>query len=274
MMIIDFFHEIRNLIVEDLNDDANFEEGFYYPLLEMKTAGRLKSGYSKLRSSLFEDCRRGVTPQYAKLIKKHYDYFQKWIEDNIKELYYWEEECSLGGRQGVAHCLKCMSFETRDAEEEFMKQHDAMIFVCYERDSGKKVVCEYMLLAVETIKEDVRDITGVIFDTDNKETTDEPNIPQKLDTPKGIDVLKRGVGAGFLNESFMPIKGKMTRAQQKMFALYAGTELGIDCIWKTFQDLWNCKNLAQVREVDAKAESLDAIKVLFPREVVGKTKYR
>ncbi len=91
---------------------------------------------------------------------------------------------------------------------------------------------------------------------------------------KAQEILRRAIDAGFLDNNYKPIKGKMTRAQQKMFALYAGIELGLDKPWNAFGRLFDYPNLRQVREFEGKKQKADEIKALFPKEVVAKSAYK
>ena len=81
-------------------------------------------------------------------------------------------------------------------------------------------------------------------------------------------VLGRGVDTGLLSSDFQPIKGRMTKGQMKIFAICAGIECGLQHYFKTFETLWNTKNLAQVREYEMKPCRIKEIELLFPSEVV------
>ena len=97
-------------------------------------------------------------------------------------------------------------------------------------------------------------------------------MPEALNNDKAKLILQRAVDAGFLDNNYKPIKGKMTRAQQKMFALYAGIELGLDKPWSAFGILFDYPNLQQVREWESSQKRLDEIRNLFPKDIVEKAK--
>lgn len=93
-------------------------------------------------------------------------------------------------------------------------------------------------------------------------------IPDELNTDMAKAVLQRAVDAGFLDEKYQPVVGKMTRGQQKAFAIYAGTELGLKCVWKVFGILWNYKHLQQVDIDDTSEERVKEIAKLFSKEII------
>lgn len=92
-------------------------------------------------------------------------------------------------------------------------------------------------------------------------------IPQAL-----IPILERGKNTGLLDRNSQPIKGKMTKGQMKIFALYAGEEAGIEHRWKCFEILWNEKNLQQAS--DPSENKRKVINELFSDEIRQKAQIK
>ena len=97
-------------------------------------------------------------------------------------------------------------------------------------------------------------------------------IPDELNTDAARAVLQRAIDAGFLDEKYQPVAGKMTRGQQKAFAIYASKELGLRRAWKPFELLWNCKHLQQVDIEDTSEERVREIAKMFSKEVIQESK--
>ena len=97
-------------------------------------------------------------------------------------------------------------------------------------------------------------------------------IPDELNTDAARAVLQRAIDAGFLDEKYQPVAGKMTRGQQKAFAIYASKELGLRRAWKPFELLWNCKHLQQVNIEDTSEERVREIAKMFSKEVIQESK--
>ena len=97
-------------------------------------------------------------------------------------------------------------------------------------------------------------------------------IPDELNTDAAKAVLQRAINAGFLDEKYQPVEGKMTRGQQKAFAIYASCELGLKRKWKPFELLWNYKHLQQVDIGDTSEERVKDVAKLFSKEVIQESK--
>lgn len=98
------------------------------------------------------------------------------------------------------------------------------------------------------------------------------SLPRELDTDKAKELLNRGVTAGFLDNTFRPIKGKMTRAQQKEFALCISIECDFKNYCKIFEPFWGIKNLAQSSTLNE--GSIEKIRELFDEETQKKVKIK
>ncbi|WP_455641445.1 hypothetical protein [Parabacteroides sp.] len=96
------------------------------------------------------------------------------------------------------------------------------------------------------------------------------SVPKKLDTEKALEVLQRAVNANILDNGFQCIG--LTIYQKRRLAELASEELGIKSKWKTFEDLWNIKGLAQVKMYEADQESLKIIDDLFSKDIIDKAK--
>ena len=96
------------------------------------------------------------------------------------------------------------------------------------------------------------------------------NVPKELDAERALKVLQRAVNANILNKDFQCIG--LTIYQKRRFAELASEELEIKSKWRTFEDLWNMKGLAQVKMYEANQESLKMIDDLFPKDIIDKAK--
>ena len=93
-----------------------------------------------------------------------------------------------------------------------------------------------------------------------------------MNDPKGIEILKEAVKAGYLNDDFT-LKRKpedlskivMTRGQIKMFVLCICYVLKEDNQWAQFERWWGIKNLRQKEEIGK--DRAEAILKLFPDNV-------
>ncbi len=97
-------------------------------------------------------------------------------------------------------------------------------------------------------------------------------MPAFMNDPKGIEILKEAVKAGYLNDDFT-LKRKpedlskivMTRGQIKMFVLCICYVLKEDNQWAQFERWWGIKNLRQKEEIGK--DRAEAILKLFPDNV-------
>lgn len=96
------------------------------------------------------------------------------------------------------------------------------------------------------------------------------SVPKELDTEKALEVLQRAVNANILGNGFQSIG--LTIYQKRRFAELASEELGIKSKWKTFEDLWGIKGLAQVKMYEADQDSLKIIDALFSKDIIDKAK--
>lgn len=96
------------------------------------------------------------------------------------------------------------------------------------------------------------------------------NVPKELDTEEAQEVLQRAVNANILDKGCQCIK--LTIYQKKRFAELVSEELGIKSKWKTFEDLWGIKGLAQVKMYEADQSSLKIIDTLFPKDIIDKAR--
>ena len=99
-------------------------------------------------------------------------------------------------------------------------------------------------------------------------------LPPDLCTPKAMDVLKRAIVKGLLDENYMPT-ADMTKSQMKVFAIHASIECGFErrC-YKPFETYWSVSNLAQTREVDGSDDKLEIVRNLFPKDVRKRAKHK
>lgn len=96
------------------------------------------------------------------------------------------------------------------------------------------------------------------------------SIPKELETGTAQEVLQRAVNASILDNDFQCIG--LTIYQKRRFAELASEELGIKSKWKTFEDLWGIKGLAQVKTYEANRDSLKIIDTLFSKEIIDKAR--
>lgn len=130
------------------------------------------------------------------------------------------------------------------------------------------VELEERLKSASELIEFVRQISG-------ENTQDEETVKRKPDVVKVAPILKKAQEAGFLDESYMPIKGKMTKIQMKLFAAYCAVACNItERHWKFFEELWNIKGLQGAKEEQGSDTKAKAVVALFPSEVVAAAKER
>lgn len=98
------------------------------------------------------------------------------------------------------------------------------------------------------------------------------NIPKELDTERALEILQRAVNGNILDKDFQCIK--LTIYQKRRFAELASEELGIKSKWKTFENLWGIKGLAQVKMYEADQCSLKIIDALFSKDIIDKAMIR
>lgn len=96
------------------------------------------------------------------------------------------------------------------------------------------------------------------------------NLPNGLDTESAQEVLQRAVNANILDKDYQCIE--LTSYQKRRFAELASEEIGIKSKWKTFEDLWGIKGLAQVKMYEADQSSLKIIDDLFTKDIIDTAK--
>ena len=96
------------------------------------------------------------------------------------------------------------------------------------------------------------------------------NLPNGLDTEKAQEVLQRAVNVNILDKDYQCIE--LTSYQKRRFAELASEEIGIKSKWKTFEDLWGIKGLAQVKMYEADQSSLKIIDDLFTKDIIDTAK--
>lgn len=98
-------------------------------------------------------------------------------------------------------------------------------------------------------------------------------LPPELIPPQLLPILDRGQKAGFLDNEYKPIRGNMTRFQQKRFALLACIEAGLDNYCSRFGQMWKY-DYNRVDEVRGAVQKREAINCLFQPEVIDKAKIK
>lgn len=96
-------------------------------------------------------------------------------------------------------------------------------------------------------------------------------FPEVLDTHEAKKILNRAINAKILDNSYQCVEG-MSIYQKRRLAELASEELGIKSKWKTFEDLWGIKGLAQVKMYEADQDSLKIIDALFSKDIIDKAK--
>lgn len=130
------------------------------------------------------------------------------------------------------------------------------------------VELEERLKSASELIEFVRQISG-------ENTQDEETVKKKPGVMKVVPILGKAQKAGFLDEQYKPIKGKMTKIQMKLFAAYSTIECDInERHWKFFEELWDIKGLQQAKEEQGNETKAKAVAALFPSDVVAKAKER
>lgn len=163
MAMRSFFVEIQKLIIEDLNDDANFENGAYFGVFKkMFKAERLKHRYSDWLEALKADYMTSHENNRFRILKEYYMSYHDWFYCQVLPGYCWKEEKVLFGRRGMAYCLKSkisLSFASEKYEMEFVKTKGAIPVNHYCREHGEKVVCDCM---VDFFKRMINDVESIM----------------------------------------------------------------------------------------------------------------
>ena len=68
----------------------------------------------------------------------------------------------------------------------------------------------------------------------------EPRLPEVLATEEAMEIWKKVQGAGYVDANYQPL---LSRTQSALLANAIAERLGIREKWKTFETLWNRKNI-------------------------------
>ena len=68
----------------------------------------------------------------------------------------------------------------------------------------------------------------------------EPRLPEVLATEEAVEIWKKVQGAGYVDAHYQPL---LSRTQSALLADAIAERLGIREKWKTFETLWNRKNI-------------------------------
>lgn len=104
-----------------------------------------------------------------------------------------------------------------------------------------------------------------------KENIHKPIIPKELDTEEARTIFQRAIDAGLMNTDFQ-WKNNITSYQKKRFALLSSIELNIKKKWKIFGELWNIRNMCQIKDYEGSEEKIKEIDLMFSKEIIDKSK--
>ena len=90
----------------------------------------------------------------------------------------------------------------------------------------------------------------------------EPRLPEVLATEEAVEIWKKVQGAGYVDAHYQPL---LSRTQSALLADAIAERLGIREKWKTFETLWNRKNMYRDYY-----QALDQRKTLFFRDDIKK----
>lgn len=262
MSMRSFFVEIQKLIVEDLNDDANFEDEAYLGVFKkMFKAENLKQRYFELLDRLRDDYRISNDSNRFTMLKQNYMSFHAWLCSQIFPGYCWEEEKVVFNRRGIAYCLKSkneLRFESEEKEMEFVEKYCALYVNYYCREHGEKVVCDYIVEVDKTLCKDLEVIAGRSV-CDDKEIVscnkfdDGVVLPPELDSERAVKLLEGVIGKGFCDSHYKWLKSKALLAY---FAERTSEDLNLGkgvydnrskISWKPFEDLFKIQGLSGAR---------------------------
>ena len=68
----------------------------------------------------------------------------------------------------------------------------------------------------------------------------EPNLPEVLATEEAMEIWQKVQEAGYVDANYQPL---LSRTQSALLADAIAERLGIREKWKTFETLWNRKNI-------------------------------
>lgn len=145
-----------------MNDDANFENGAYFGVFKkMFKAERLKHRYSDWLEELKADYTISHENNRFKILKEYYTSCHDWFYCQVFPGYCWKEEMVMFGRRGMAYCLKSkisLGFAYEDDEVRFSKMKGALSVDYYCRESGEKVVCDFLVDFFKRMSNDIENI--------------------------------------------------------------------------------------------------------------------
>ena len=100
--------------------------------------------------------------------------------------------------------------------------------------------------------------------TKKKEEIALPSLPDVLRTDKAMTLWKKAQAAGWIDDNYQP---KLSRTQAALMAHYIAKKLEIKDKWKTFEMLWNRRNMYRdyydAMNQDQTYLFLDKLKELF-----------
>lgn len=92
--------------------------------------------------------------------------------------------------------------------------------------------------------------------------TDKPLLPDKLCTPHAMRIWQRLQEANLIDSDYYPLT---SRTQSAVIAYEMGRRLGIADKWKTFEALWNRKNMRiDYNKAMAQTQTTDFLDILKP----------
>ena len=279
MLIRDYFLQIKNLIIEDLEDDSNFENNAVLDTFkEMVSSLHLKEKYFGIMNLLKSEYRASADRNTDLVtIKTCYADFCKWLSSNIIAAYCWKEEINIGRKSGIGYCMKSLDsleFESETDKEEFIVRNGVIGVYYYDRMHGEKVVCDYIISFKDTLYADLEEIIGVQLNTEVKEntkgdsidehgmeklpndpennngTTEGLNLPSELDTERAKTLLQKAIQKGLCDSNYKWLKSKALLAYfadriSECLKLGKGEYDGkAKTSWKPFETLFRINGLS------------------------------
>ena len=116
---------------------------------------------------------------------------------------------------------------------------------------GQNLVSHITVIKVEKGAQYVNNVGSQVFNTDKSdvsakehsptiESPEPPELPAPLATPEAMALWQKAQQAGYVNERFQP---SLSRTLSAILAFEMAKRLSIKDKWKTFETLWNRRNM-------------------------------
>jgi hypothetical protein len=117
----------------------------------------------------------------------------------------------------------------------------------------------------EIINDKIKQLIETFNEIENK--AEKNNQQVYFDENKFKSVMQRAIKANLVDDKYKP-NNNTNQGQLKLLALYTSIEVGIEKPWKFFGELWEIRNLAQIKEESYSTKKLNKVKELFSKKII------